>query len=110
MSRTLRGKLSPEDCRPSYGRLREQEEDGLHQNNIDENNSERGDDNAVRGSAPNAFSAFIGGVAEVRGDQANDGSENNRLEGWRNKGCPAHVVKRPGNVESDGQIRGRAFR
>src|SRR5580658_2711940 len=102
MSGTLRGKLSPEECRCSYCRLREQEKDGLFQDNVDENNGEGRDDDAVRGSAPNAFSALIGGVTEIRGDQTNDGSENNRLEGWRNKGCPAHVVERAGNIKLDG--------
>src|SRR5580698_2983542 len=102
MSGTLRGKRSPEDSRRSYRRLREQEEDSLHQNNIDQNNGERRDDNAVGGSAPNAFSAFVGGVTEVRGDETDHGSEDGRLKGWGNKCRPAHAMESAGNIELDG--------
>src|SRR5580693_1698036 len=110
MSGTLRGKLLPGECRRSYSRLREQEEDSLHQDNVHQNNGQGRDDNAVGGSTPNAFSALVGGVSEVRGDKTDHGSEDGRLKGWRNKGRPAHAVESAGNVELDGEIRGGAFR
>ena len=91
--------LSPEERRRSYGRLRKQEENCLYQDNVDKNDRQRGDDYAVRGSAPNALSALIGGVAEVRGNQANNGSKNSCLEGGGNKGRPAHVMERAGQIE-----------
>src|SRR5580658_9949764 len=102
MSGTLRGKLWPEDRRRSYSRLREQEEDSLHQNNVDQNNGQGRDDNAAGGSTPNAFCALIGGVSEVRGDETDNGSKDGRLEGWGDERRPAHAMESSGNIELDG--------
>src|ERR1700683_2383200 len=99
MTGTLRGKLSPEDCRRSYCRLREHEKNRFYQNNVDKDDGKGRDDDAVCSSAPDAFSALIGGVAEVGGDQTDNSSENGRLEGWGDEGCPAHVMESAGNIE-----------
>lgn len=79
----------------AYSGLREQEEDTFHQNDVDDDNGERGDYDAVSRCAAHTFSSLISGVAEVRRDQTDDGSENGRLESGGNKGASTHIVESP---------------